>query len=640
MYSYTFGGKNGQKNTLLESNDRVVVRTRNARSLENAVFTEAGKETLSEFNVELEFPEADITVLKAKVEPTQSLTSQRDSARAALKQEEEIRFAGRVLIDEKSKAPVLYTENIFIKFFDHISADTCEQIIAGNNLIIKQKLEYAPNSYFVSAPENTGLLIFEIAESLLKKSEVELCHPELIRKKSLKTINAAQWHLQQATVNGQAVSANVRADKAHLLSQGQNITIAVIDDGVDIDHKEFNIPGKVVSSRDITMNTNDPRHKDQREMHGTACAGVAAASGVSASGVAPKATLMPIRLASNLGSIAEANAFKWAVDHGADVISCSWGPEDGDWFNPADPLHTTPVLLPDSTRLAIEDAVSRGRGGKGCVILFAAGNGNEDVKFDGYASFSKVIAVAACNDTNKRSVYSDFGDSVWCAFPSSDFGHVPFNHPNAITNGIFTTDRSGNAGYNLAGDYTDDFGGTSSSCPGAAGTVALILSANPELTWDQVKSILKETSEKIDVANGAYGPEGHSKFYGYGKVNAEEAVKKALALKQIQPVDAIKIIAALVDPDGEDVGRENVSILNTSADNIDLSGWVLDIKGKTQNLTLQLNGGQAATVQLDNSKVKLANTGSSIVLRNAQQQLVHQVAYVKKQVKRGLAVTF
>lgn len=73
----------------------------------------------------------------------------------------------------------------------------------------------------------------------------------------------------------------------------------------------------------------DP-HPAFTEDHGTACAGVACAAGlVRASGVAPKAKLIPIRLSSALGSQQEAEAFEWAANNGADVISCSWGPTDG-----------------------------------------------------------------------------------------------------------------------------------------------------------------------------------------------------------------------------------------------------------------------------------------------------------------------
>src|SRR5437868_15250163 len=88
-----------------------------------------------------------------------------------------------------------------------------------------------------------------------------------------------------------------------------------------------------------------------------------------------------------------------------------------------------------NTRLAIDHVTSSGRGGKGCVVLFAAGNGNESVDNDGYASYPKVIAVAACNDTGKRSVYSDFGNAVWCAFPSNDIEYPPLGQPKPLTTG-------------------------------------------------------------------------------------------------------------------------------------------------------------------------------------------------------------
>ncbi len=531
MYTYTFGGKTGKKHVLHESSDLVAIRTRSSRDISRAVSSADGKKALRDFEIIMEFPEADITVFKIRDTVKDNITV-RDRARSILKKEPELRFVGKVLVEADGRTLVLYTENIFIKFYDEINSETCEKILAENNLTIKQKQDYAKNTYFVSAPENTGLKIFKTAEKLLNLEEVELCHPELIRKKGFKGINPKQWHLMPSIISGKKINAGIRADLAHRLSTGRNIVIAIIDDGVEIDHPEFNRPGKVIHSRDVTSNSNDPRPKNPNNNHGTACAGVAAASGINASGVAPDAILMPVRLNSNLGSVSEANAFKWAADHGADIISCSWGPEDGNWSDPDDPVHLTMVDLPDSTRLAIDYASNYGRKGKGCIITFAAGNGNEDCAYDGYASYEKVIAVAACNDNGKRSIYSDFGENVFCAFPSSDFGYPPFNHPEPLTPGIFTTDRLGKEGYNRDGDYTENFGGTSSSCPGVAGTAALILEVNPDLNRAQVKEILRDTCDKIDLSAGEYDSKGHSRFYGYGRINAVKAVKRALELKK------------------------------------------------------------------------------------------------------------
>ena len=490
----------------------------------------------------MKFPDAGLDVYK--IPPNgDSLPSRK----ATLRNLPDVRFAGSVLIDPKTNEPVIYTENIFIKFVDTLDPQKCLEIIRSANLTAKEALGYATNAYFAKAVEGSGTQVFKIALDLLKRQEVEYCHPEILRQRRKRTIHPNQWHLKKTTVTYKVeINASANVEAAHRLSEGEGIVIAIIDDGFDIDHPEFNSIGKIVAPKNIEAaeSSNDPRPKEGDD-HGTAVAGVACASGkYGASGVAPKAKLMPIRVNVGLGSMGEAHAFLWAVSNGADIISCSWGPPDGNWADLSDPQHDSVFPLPASTRLAIDYAVKQGRGGKGCVIFFAAGNGNESVDNDGYASYEKVIAVAACNDWNRRSAYSDFGKAVWCAFPSDDLWHpdrnfLPIGFPPR-TRGIWTTDRGGSVGYNESsinfgdqwGNYANNFGGTSSACPGAAGVAALILSANPVLHWGDVRDILAKSSDKIthrlDGERGKYDENGHSHFYGYGRINAEKSVTLAL----------------------------------------------------------------------------------------------------------------
>lgn len=537
-YAYTIGGKKGTTFQLEESNRLVAIRTSQAKPLSQIKMSKSARKMLPIMLQVASIPEANVSIFQvvdenAKAKPK----GLRDKVRAQFKKEKSIRFAGRVLCDKKSRKPFLYTENFFLKFHDHISATDAEGIIKEFGLTLKNKLAFASNAYFCSAKEGTGFEIFAIAQVLLEHEAVEFCHPELITERRHRAIHPMQWHLHETTVQGTFIDQHVDIEGAWAISRGSGAVIAVIDDGVDIDHEEFSSPGKIVAPRDTLLNSDDARPKFNAESHGTACAGVACADGVvSASGAAPDALLMPIR-SGNLGSISEANAFYWAADNGADVISCSWGPADGQWWNPNDPLHTQMFPLFDSTRLAIDYAITNGRDGRGCVICWAAGNGRENVFFDGYASYDKVMAVAACNDRGTKSVYSDFGKAVHCCFPSSDREFFPFNHPRPLTPGIWTTDRSGQEGYNpgatletlgdSVGDYTATFGGTSSSCPGVAGVCAIILSINPALSYEEVREIIQHSCDRIDETAGNYDGTGHSLYYGFGRINARKAAENA-----------------------------------------------------------------------------------------------------------------
>ncbi len=526
-YTVRYGGRDGAHHDLDIADDLVVVRSRRAPSLARAVRSRTVARIVGTTDRIAHFPDAGVEVLRIRAR--RNRLRERDRIRRALKAEPGIEFAGRVLRDGPSILPVVYTENLFVKFRDDVRLADARQLLARHDLKIKRRLRVAPRAWFVGATPGTGLRVFAMANRLLRDRSVELCHPELVRPRGTKRADRRQWHLKQTRIGGRTIRAHANVRAAWRLSTGKRTVIAVIDDGFDIDHEEFSSRRKIVAPRDATRRVSDPRPYFSDDDHGTACAGVACADGeFGASGVAPDARLMPVRLRSGLGSQAESDALVWAADHGADVISCSWGPEDGDWWDDDDPRHRRYSPLPDSTRLAIDYATRRGRDGKGCVITWAAGNGDESVENDGYASYPPVMAVAACNDRGRRSVYSDFGAAIWCAFPSSDLGP-----PAPRTRGIWTTDRSGPAGYNphqgggdRAGDYTDDFGGTSSACPGAAGVAALVLSVRPSLSWEEVREVLARSCRKIDRRGGRYRA-GRSPWYGFGRLDARRAVRIA-----------------------------------------------------------------------------------------------------------------
>ena len=553
MFQYTYGGQQGTTFQLTEAQELVVIRTESQAPIEALPLSDKARNLVPSLMPVAAFPEANVTIYRCVPTDDRSPVQMRNAVRQTLPKEDAVRFAGRVLKEPDTGAIVVYTGNLYVQFRPDLPKAECKKVIKQHGLKVKEDLGITARSYFVEAPDDTGSKIFALAQNLLARPEVERCHPELVRERKFKAVAAypMQWHLRETTINGTHIDQHSNVEAAWKLATGKGVTIAVLDDGVDTDHEEFK--GKVVHPRDTITNVDDARPKHPAEQHGTACAGVACAAGKhKAAGVAPSAKLMPIRL-GGIGSIAEAKAFKWAADHGADVISCSWGPMDGAWWNSSDPLHFSKSQLPDSARAAIDYAVEKGRGGKGCVITWAAGNGNEDVKFDEYASYPKVIAVAACNDQGKRAIYSDFGKAVLCCFPSNDFYFPKMNHPRPLTAGIWTTDRNGSRGYNpggsnaehlvgdMAGDYTARFGGTSSACPGVAGVVALMLEKNADLTWQQVREILKSSCDRIDSEMGNYDAKGHSPFYGHGRLNAKKAVENAIAAGQSKPSVGVSV---------------------------------------------------------------------------------------------------
>ncbi len=372
-----------------------------------------------------------------------------------------------------------------------------------------------------------------------------------------------QWHLLNRGQTGGTPSADANVEPAWNLALGTDVVIAIVDDGLQYTHPDLASQYRPDLSFDFNGNDADPLPDTAFQSHGTAVAGVAAAkgqNGIGVSGSAPQASLAGLRLTAGfVTDLNEADALTYK-NQAIAIYNNSWGPiDDAQRLEGPGPL----------TRAALENGVNRGRGGLGNIYVWAAGNGlqqGDNANYDGYANSRYTIAVSAIDHTGVQSYYSEPGAPILVAAYS-----------NGDTVGITTTDLMGANGINPDGDYTQDFGGTSSATPLVSGVVALMLEANPNLTWRDVQHILVHTAKKTDpthadwVLNGADRWVNHT--YGYGAIDAAAAVNSALTWAPVAPeVTAtsglITLDAAI--PDGDPIG---LSSTVTISDDISLE-WV------------------------------------------------------------------
>jgi hypothetical protein len=303
-------------------------------------------------------------------------------------------------------------------------------------------------------------------------------------------IYSQQWHAE-----------NVGAEAAWEIAQGdESIIIAVIDSGVQALHPD--LATKLVEPYDAITDTPGTAEPGSgvESGHGTACAGIAAAITNNSEGVAgmcPRCRIMPIKLITASGQVpvsADVRAIEHAWKHNAAVIANSWGQRSGTAVSAA---------LED----AIREATTSGRGGKGAVVVFAAGNSFRENGALDLPSLSTVIAVGATAPDDHRESYSNFGP------------FVPLYAPAAT----HSTDMLGLNGF-APGSYTTNFGGTSAAAPVVAGIAGVLLAQNPNLTPVQVKAVLLATADKVHASEAQYDASGQSKTYGFGRVNMLKAV--------------------------------------------------------------------------------------------------------------------
>jgi len=332
----------------------------------------------------------------------------------------------------------------------------------------------------------------EILSAYREANIVEFAEPNYTYRASVvpnDTRFSEQWNLS-------IINANLAWD---VTVGSPKVIVAVIDSGIDYNHSDLSanvwnnsdeVPGNGIDDDkngfvddyrgwNFVANDNDPTDDDPNG-HGTHVSGIIAAvtnNNLGVAGLNWRCSLMPLKALDYTGyGLASdiADAIVYATDNGADVINISLG----------DYNHSETVLE------AIEYAHQRG-----CILVASSGNdGLEGVSYP--AAYPYVIAAGATNSSDSIASYSDYGNEIDVSAPGG-----------SVSQGILSTTKLNTYGYMI---------GTSMASPHVAGLAALIRSIYPTLTARQVERQIESTCDDKGIT-------GWDKFYGFGRVNAQNA---------------------------------------------------------------------------------------------------------------------
>ncbi len=352
-----------------------------------------------------------------------------------------------------------------------------------------------------------GVTMDQAIAQIRKQPGVRFVEPNVIRHICATpndTYYSSQWPLPM-----------VKADQAWSIwtpAVSSPVVIAIVDTGVQYNHPDLTDAilrsgGKVVGFNAFTYTSTDPGDPYDDHGHGTHCAGTAAGTinnslgiaGVAAwnglSGTAGTAAIriMPIKVLSSSGygsDVNVADGITYAVDHGANVISMSFGDT------------ATSTTLSDAMAYAWSH---------GCVLVAAAGNNASTALFYP-AAYANVVSVAATNSSDTRAWFSNYGTWVRVAAPGLD---ILSTYPTST----YAT-----------------MSGTSMAAPHVAGEAALLWAQRPDLTNQQIADTIVAQIDNADV---------YSIASGAGRIN----VYKALRAIVLPTVTALSPSSALAgDP--------------------------------------------------------------------------------------------
>ncbi|MEE9152010.1 MAG: S8 family serine peptidase, partial [Thermoplasmata archaeon] len=379
---------------------------------------------------------------------------------------------------------------------------------------------------------------------------------------------------------------------------GMGVVIAIMDTGVDNGHPSFS--GKWVGGADFTkpetfLTPRDGTYDaDDVQGHGTTCTGIAMGTGAPDGvyqGTGKDAKLVDLRIGTILGASpgegpesvydAALEATEWAIEHhadqwagqpveyhGIDALSLSWGiPYEGS-SDGSDLYSQTLNRLVDV----------------GVVAVVAAGNdGPDNDGFTGMGAADNVITVAATDDLDTIDRSDDEIASYSSRGPRWDDGDDnPYDElkPDVSSPGTGITqaeyDRYGDGSGN---GYGSRGSGTSYATPNVVGVVALILEAKSDLTPELVKEILHFTAERRGSATFPELDPFWNKDFGYGIVDAYEAVKVAEGIKDVEEIDA-------------NLQCFIMNISDPSSRFIDISGIAWSKNGEVESVEIRIDDGE------------------------------------------------
>ena len=535
----------GKVKVPFKKNDKLIGATLEGKNIDDfgkAVTDAARKIGLSP--VEASDHIRDNKVMVFNISGKKSSDSDKDDIVRQLEAVDGVKFAGPVIYFDKVSVSFL-TREIIVKFKSEVAKDKISGIAREYNCTVQRPITYLGNGWLFRILSPPSFAILDICEKLVKSNLVEYAEPNLAFTVVNDFVPNDFLYTQQG--HHQVIDSEAAWD----VTQGVNsVVISVVDAGFDVAHPDFQNPmgagwTKIYSPFDFAGMDTNPLGIS----HGVESSGIATALGNNSegiSGVAPGCVLLPVRYPSGGTDLNYSDMYIWVagfnpnsttpgfpapIAPGADVVSNSFG------------IYQAAIsgIMKDT----FDYLTSYGRNGKGCIIVFSVGNDNVDFNNGGgggtgrkWASYARTIAVAAStisppDAAEIKATTSNFGLNLDVCAPAG-------NSSGTQTRSISSYNVGGGTLAGTMGGASLDygsFGQTSCACPQVSGTIALMLSANPSLTWIDVRNILRNTAQKIDFANvnptGLYvdldtdGINEYSQWYGYGRLDASAAVLAA-----------------------------------------------------------------------------------------------------------------